>query len=199
MTLTYSNAIRNDLIHPNEYVRGATLRFLSKLKEEELIEPLVSSVKANLEHRHSYVRKHAVLAIQAIHKLNANLIPDAAILLGNHLANELDGNCKRNALIALMQCDLDAALQWLHQNTEQILASQQQGTATSAETTLFQIACLSLIKRDQNVNADNIEIVVSLLNSTSHAVKYEAANTLMALTQTPQSIREVGSSFIARH
>jgi len=30
------NALRNDLIHPNEYVRGSTLRFLTKLKEPEI-------------------------------------------------------------------------------------------------------------------------------------------------------------------
>ncbi len=38
------NAIRNDLQHPNEYVRGCTLRFLTKIQEPELIAPLVPSV-----------------------------------------------------------------------------------------------------------------------------------------------------------
>lgn len=39
------NALRNDLNHPNEYVRGSMLRFLCKLKEPELLEPLVPSIK----------------------------------------------------------------------------------------------------------------------------------------------------------
>jgi hypothetical protein len=42
-----SNALRNDLNHPNEYIRGCTLRFLSKLKEQDLIEPLVASIKVS--------------------------------------------------------------------------------------------------------------------------------------------------------
>lgn len=39
------NALRNDLNHPNEYVRGCTLRFLCKLREPELLEPLIPTVK----------------------------------------------------------------------------------------------------------------------------------------------------------
>ena len=35
------NAILNNLKHPNEYVRGSTLRFLCKITELEILEPLV--------------------------------------------------------------------------------------------------------------------------------------------------------------
>lgn len=43
-----SNAIRNDLQHPNEYVCGMTLRFLCKLQEPELLEPLLPPCRACL-------------------------------------------------------------------------------------------------------------------------------------------------------
>jgi len=43
-----SNAIRNDLQHPNEYVCGMTLRFLCKLQEPELLEPLLPPTRACL-------------------------------------------------------------------------------------------------------------------------------------------------------
>jgi coatomer subunit beta len=39
------NALRNDLQHPNEYVRGTTLRFLTRIKEIEILEPLQPSVR----------------------------------------------------------------------------------------------------------------------------------------------------------
>lgn len=42
------NALRNDLQHPNEYIRGATLRFLQKISEAELLEPLVPTARACL-------------------------------------------------------------------------------------------------------------------------------------------------------
>lgn len=43
-------------------------RFLCKLKEPELIEPLMPAIRACLEHRHSYVRRNAVLAIYTIYR-----------------------------------------------------------------------------------------------------------------------------------
>ena len=35
--------LRNNLQHPNEFIRGVTLRFLCRIHEEELLEPLVPS------------------------------------------------------------------------------------------------------------------------------------------------------------
>lgn len=62
------DAYRKDLQHPNEFLRGSTLRFLCKLKEPELLEPLMPAIRACLEHRHSYVRRNAVLAIFTIYR-----------------------------------------------------------------------------------------------------------------------------------
>lgn len=60
------NALRNDLQHPNEYVRGSTLRLLSKIKEPELLEPLIPSIRANLV-RHiqnsAHYKNYAVLHV----------------------------------------------------------------------------------------------------------------------------------------
>ena len=46
------NFIRNDLQHANEYIRGCTLRFVCKVREQELIEPLTDSIMSNLDHRY---------------------------------------------------------------------------------------------------------------------------------------------------
>ncbi|XP_013416512.1 coatomer subunit beta-like [Lingula anatina] len=62
------DAYRKDLQHPNEFIRGSTLRFLCKLKEPELLEPLMPAIRACLDHRHSYVRRNAVLAIYTIYR-----------------------------------------------------------------------------------------------------------------------------------
>ena len=51
------NALMNDLNHPNEFVRGSMVRFLCKANDEEILGPLIPSIKACLTHRHSYVRK----------------------------------------------------------------------------------------------------------------------------------------------
>ncbi len=77
--------LRNDLLHPNEYVRGVTLRFVCKLKDAELLGPLIDPICQNLEHRHSYVRRNAVLAVFSVYTEHPSLIPDAPEMVENFL------------------------------------------------------------------------------------------------------------------
>ena len=65
---SFVSILFQDLQHPNEFIRGSTLRFLCKLKEPELLEPLMPAIRQCLEHRHSYVRRNAVLAIYTIYR-----------------------------------------------------------------------------------------------------------------------------------
>jgi len=66
------NSIRNDLLHPNEYLRGKTLRLVSRIMHKGFIfnlinlgilEPITSAITENLEHKHTYVRRNAVIAL----------------------------------------------------------------------------------------------------------------------------------------
>src|SRR5690606_25297660 len=66
-----------------------TLRFLCKLKNQEILQPLVESIRNNLDHRHAYPRRNAVLAIYSIAKDFPNLIPDAADLIYDFLQKVL--------------------------------------------------------------------------------------------------------------
>jgi coatomer subunit beta len=99
------NMIRNDLNHPNEFVRGSALRFLSKIREKDILEPLVASLRVNLEHRHSYVRRNAVLAIYNTFKCFEDLMPDAPELIAEFIDGESDVSAKRNAFVMLCNCD----------------------------------------------------------------------------------------------
>ncbi len=107
-----SNAIRNDLLHPNEYIRGSSLRFLQKVKEPELLEPLIPTIRQCLEHRHSYVRKNAVFCVYTIYQQNPNLIIDAPELMETFLAAEADTTCKRNAFVLLCNTAPERAVQY---------------------------------------------------------------------------------------
>lgn len=69
--MAFSNYIRNDLESPNEYIRGSTLRLICKIKHPEILESLIPVITANLEHRHSYVRKNAVLAVFEIYQVGS--------------------------------------------------------------------------------------------------------------------------------
>lgn len=140
-----SNGIRNDLKHPNEYIRGNTLRFLCKLREAELIEPLLSSARECLEHRHAYVRKNAVFAVASIFQHSETLIPDAPELIATFLEAESDHTCKRNAFGALVSISHDKALEYL--------SSVFDGIPNADE--LLQLVELEFIRKDAVHNSQN--------------------------------------------
>ena len=143
--MSHSNGIRNDLQHPNEYIRGNTLRFLCKLREAELIEPLLSSARSCLEHRHAYVRKNAVFAVAAIFQHSESLIPDAPELIATFLEGESDHTCKRNAFAALVSISHDKALEYL--------STVFDGISNADE--LLQLVELEFIRKDAVQNSQN--------------------------------------------
>lgn len=115
------NALRNDLNSPNEYIRGCMLRFLSKMKEPELLEPLIPSVKASLEHRHSYVRRNAALAAYSIHKnFGEQLLPDGPEIMEKFITSETDTSARRNAFLMLFNEAEEIAIDFLAEHIEKI-------------------------------------------------------------------------------
>eukprot|EP00937_MAST-01D_sp_MAST-1D-sp2_P003084 g3084.t1 len=183
------NALRNDLNHANEYIRGCMLRFLCKLKEPELLEPLIASVKANMEHRHSYVRRNAVLAVWHVYKSYPDLIPDGPEVIERFLAAESDASARRNAFLALFECDCDAAMRYL---TEHIEESSGYGDG-------FNMVVLELSRRrcrdDPAQRARFIGCVFGLREMDSAAVAYEAAWTLVSLSKAPSAIRSSAETY----
>ncbi|KAI1437234.1 Coatomer, beta subunit [Xylaria sp. CBS 124048] len=184
------NGIRNDLQHPNEYIRGNTLRFLSKLREPELIEPLLSSARSCLEHRHAYVRKNAVYAVASIYQHSPSLIPDAADLIAIFLDGESDATCKRNAFAALSSIDHEKALAYLSNVFEGI---------TNAEE-LLQLVELEFIRKDAIQNQQNkpryLRLIFDLLEANTSTVVYEAASSLTTLTSNPVAVKAAAAKFI---
>lgn len=135
--------LRNNLQHPNEYIRGSTLRFLCRIREEEILEPLVPSILTNLEHRHSYVRRAAVLAVNSIYKLPKGelLLQDAPETIEKVLRSEQDLSTKRNAFVMLSNHAQDRAAKYLFENIESI--------ATWGD--ILQMAVLDLIRKASSV------------------------------------------------
>ncbi|KAI9312816.1 adaptin N terminal region-domain-containing protein [Dichotomocladium elegans] len=184
------NALRNDLQHPNEYIRGATLRFLCKIREAEVLEPLIASVRACLEHRHSYVRKNAVFAVGSIYRHFDFLFPDAPQIIQQFLVGEADMSCRRNAFAVLCNIDRGLAVEYL-QSVFALVPSFDE---------LLQLSVLELIRKDSKANLANkgayIRCVSELLTAASHSVKYEAANILMVLTSNPAAVKAAAQCYI---
>lgn len=61
------NALRKDLESPNEFIRGRTLRLVSKIHVQPIVEDLIDCVVANLSHRNSYARRNAIMCLYSIY------------------------------------------------------------------------------------------------------------------------------------
>ncbi|KAA6410747.1 MAG: coatomer subunit beta [Lasallia pustulata] len=184
------NGIRNDLQHPNEYIRGNTLRFLCKLREPELLEPLLSSARSCLEHRHVYVRKNAVYAVSSIYQHSESLIPDAPDLIQAFLETESDHTCKRNAFAALTAIS--------HQKALEYLSGAFDGIPNADE--LLQLVELEFIRKDAVQNTQNkgkyLRLIFDLLEAGATTVVYEAASSLTSLTNNPVAVKAAATKFI---
>ncbi|XP_029121602.1 coatomer subunit beta-1 [Elaeis guineensis] len=183
--------LRNNLQHPNEYIRGVTLRFLCRLSEAEILEPLIPSIFTNLEHRHPFIRRHALLAVSAIYRLpqGEHLLPDAPDMVEKLLSTEQDLSARRNAFLMLVTCAQDRAVSYLLSHADQV---PEWGD-------LLQMAVLDLIRKVCRSNRAEkgkyIKIIISLLNSPSTAVIYECAGTLVSLSSAPTAIRAAANTY----
>lgn len=183
--------LRNNLQHPNEYIRGVTLRFLCRLNEVDVIEPLIPSIMSNLEHRHPYVRKNAILAVMSVYKLpqGEQLLADAPEKIENLLSTEQDPSAKRNAFLMLFQCAQERAVNYLLTNMERIPDWGE----------LLQMVVLDLIRKVCRSNKEGkgmyIKIIISLLNAPSAAVVSECAGTLISLSSAPTAIRAAANTY----
>mmetsp|Transcript_43395 Transcript_43395/g.101926 ORF Transcript_43395/g.101926 Transcript_43395/m.101926 type:complete len:947 (+) Transcript_43395:273-3113(+) len=177
------NMIRNDLNHPNEFVRGSALRFLSKMREKDILEPLVSSLRANLEHRHSYVRRNAVLAIYNTYKCFEDLMPDAPELIAEFIDGESDVSAKRNAFVMLCNCDQDRAVQYQLSVIDSITSMGD----------IIQLNMLELIRKvcrqDPFQKSKYVRAVFNLQSSASNSVAFECANTLVSLSSAATAVK----------
>lgn len=158
LTRRVSNGIRLDLQHPNEYIRGNTLRFLNKVRDAELMEPLLQPARQCLEHRHAYVRKNAVFAIASIYQNLEAMIPDAPELIQNFLEEENDPTCKRNAFAALMTISHERALAYLSKSFDGIQNHDE----------LLQLAELEFIRKDAVINPQNKVCELSVTSWTKN-------------------------------
>eukprot|EP00933_Yihiella_yeosuensis_P040295 TRINITY_DN34578_c0_g1_i1.p1 TRINITY_DN34578_c0_g1~~TRINITY_DN34578_c0_g1_i1.p1 ORF type:complete len:1008 (-),score=269.56 TRINITY_DN34578_c0_g1_i1:146-3169(-) len=185
------NALRNDLMHPNEYICGSTLRLLCKMKYYRILEPLKEAVLRNLGHRHSYVRRNAVMCVYSMVKsFGLEVLPEAAEDIEQLLLVEGDLSTKRNAFLMLLHCDQDRAIKY-------VLSMQEQ---VSSMGDIFQLAVLELVRkvcRGSNAHKGRfLRIVFNLASSSSTAVSYDCASSLSSLSSSPLAIHQAATAYV---
>jgi coatomer subunit beta len=190
------NALMNDLNHPNEYVRGSMLRFLCKIDSSEILGPLMESIKANLEHRHHYVRKNAALCFFHIHRLHGDtLLPDGPDMIRTFIAAETDTAARRNAFLMLINQSQADATDFL----AKVGDSEAGADAVEEYGAGFQLLVLDLTRRvcrvDPSQKGRFVRLIFQMLNSPDSGVSYEAAWTLCSLSTSPSAIRAAATTY----
>eukprot|EP00111_Clytia_hemisphaerica_P011216 TCONS_00032857-protein len=148
------------------------------------------TIRSCLEHRHSYVRRNAVMAIFTIFRNFDFLIPDAPELVYDFLEKEQDASCKRNAFMMLIHVDQERALDYLSTCIDQVHSFNE----------ILQLVIVELIYKvciaNPSERARFIKCIYNLLNSSSNAVRYEAAGTLVTLSSAPTAVKAAATNYI---
>lgn len=166
------------------------LRLLCKLQEPEILEPLVPSIKMCLEHRHSYVRKHAALALYHIHKyFGHSLVPDGAELVERFISVETELGSRRNAFLMLFNEAENVAIDFLRANAGDLDRFGDGFALLVLELTR------KVCRRDPAEKSQFVHFLFQLLGSSSAAVSYETAWTLASLSSAPTAIRAAASTY----
>ena len=108
------NSLRNDLIGHNEYLRGRTLRLVSRIMHMGVIEPLSNAITSNLSHKSAYVRRNAVICLYNIYMhFGSDIIGEIDDEIEELLRKETDLSTKRNAFILLNKSNPKKAMEYL--------------------------------------------------------------------------------------
>ncbi|OAF71903.1 Beta-COP [Intoshia linei] len=184
------DAFRKDINHPNEFVCGHILRFLCKLNETELIEPLIPSVISCLQKPHPYARRNAVLAIYKIYSKFPYLMPEAPKTVFSFLKKENDNSCIIEAFMVLMKMDEKLTVEYLNLNSHRILKFDE----------LLQLLIIEFIYKislhNMTYRSKFIKYIYSLLNSRSSTVRYQSVVILSTMVNSRQVIKHILKTII---
>eukprot|EP00771_Trimastix_marina_P001885 gnl/Trimastix_PCT/2994.p1 GENE.gnl/Trimastix_PCT/2994~~gnl/Trimastix_PCT/2994.p1 ORF type:complete len:965 (-),score=370.01 gnl/Trimastix_PCT/2994:274-3168(-) len=183
------NSLVNDLQSHNEYLQGVTLRFLSKVKEREILVQVLPTVMENLSNPTAYPRRQAILCVHNIYKQFPDLMPDAPETISGLLFVEHDVLAQRNALAMLFNCAPEKALSFL--------------TASADVVHTFghpvQMVIVALVRRQIRAKpAEKVQwlkCILKLVSSNSAAVKYECAQALLALSSGPIAVKAAAQCY----
>lgn len=185
--LLVCNALRKDLTSHNEYVRGRSLRLVSKLPYFDLYESVKSAVFENLVHKHPYVRKNALNCIMSIYRnFGSDSFPnDIYDKLKEIIEKDPDINTRRNAYIVLSKLDLDESLSI----TKSLLAK-------SEITELGDLFILSIVENVRHLAKEfpkeKMRLIKMLIDLSSHkspSVLFEIATSLIQISSNQNIVR----------
>ena len=190
------NALRTDLLSPNEFIRGRTLRLVSKITNKGILENLMEAVSQNLNHRHFYVRRNTIMCIYNVYQSTGmELVEDFIDDIEKICINDSDLSTKRNAFILVFNLDQNRALNYL----KQIMAASDDDPIYDMGD-IFQLSILEMLRKLCKVEPSQksrlMNAIFMLSNSKSSSVLLECADTIIQLTTAPSAIKIAIQSYL---
>ena len=182
------NGIRKDLDSPNEYIRGRTLRLLTKLPYKEILENVKAAVFENIKHVHSYVRSNAIMCILSfIDNFGVDIVPDSlADDLKDMILKDNDTATRRNAYVLYSRIyPLDS------------LSLTQEIMENNEISELGDLFALSIVENLRKLNkifpqksSTFINLLLELSDHKSHSVLFEIGSLLLELSSNPNVVSD---------
>jgi coatomer subunit beta len=182
------NALRQDLLSPNEFIRGRTLRLISKIMVPDILENLINAINDNISHRHFYVRRNALMCLYAIYQhFGPELLENSANDIYQQLLNENDISTKRNAFIVLFCIDQEEAINYL----KTVLQGSEDSISELGD--IFLLSVIEVLRKmcrgDPTQKPRLMNAIFIIAQSNSPSVLYETANSITQLTSSPSAIK----------
>ena len=180
------NGIRKDLDSPNEYIRGRTLRLLTKLPYKEILENVKAAVFDNIKHLHPYVRSNAIMCVLSfIDNFGVDIVPDSLPDdLKEIILKDTDTATRRNAYVLYSRISPMESLSL----TQEIMENNE----ISELGDLFALCIVENLRKLNKIfpqkSSNFIHLLLELSVHKSHSVLFEIGSLLLEISSNPNVV-----------
>ena len=180
------NGIRKDLDSPNEYIRGRTLRLLTKLPYKEILENVKAAVFENIKHSHPYVRSNAIMCVLSfIDNFGVDIVPDSLPDdLKDIILKDNDTATRRNAYVLYSRISPMESLSL----TQEIMENNE----ISELGDLFALCIVENLRKLNKIfpqrSSTFIHLLLELSVHKSHSVLFEIGSLLLEISSNPNVV-----------
>ena len=182
------NALRHDLLSSNEFIRGKTLRLVSKIMIRDILENLINAINENITYRHFYVRRNALMCLYSIYQhLGPELLENSADIIYQQLLNESDITTKRNAFIVLFWIDQEEAINYL----KTALQGSEDSISELGDIFLLSVieALRKMWKADPTQKHRLMNAIFIISQCRLPSVIFECSNSIIQLTSSQSAVK----------
>ena len=180
------NGLRKDLDSPNEYIRGRTLRLLTKLPYKEILENVKAAVFDNIKHTHPYVKSNAIMCILSfIDNFGEDIVPDSLPDdLKDIIVKDTDTATRRNAYVLYSRISPMESLSL----TQEIMENNE----ISELGDLFALCIVENLRKLNKIfpqkSSTFIHLLLELSVHKSHSVLFEIGSLLLEISSNPNIV-----------